>query len=258
VIAELNNSTFFYAATWRQNLFDWALDAVKTVGASNPVINAVTYIFQAAIDELVQRRTFYQNYTLHYLVTYSPADLGLSDSDANLILSSLYESRIQFYDIVTSQKAQAGWATFGTGSLNQDSTNSAQRLADNAGNYQSIGNGYDFIFYPVTTNGDTWIINCRDPLTLGSDLPSIAYDSQNPTLVRNVRIAYQVFLLGLNIAPITGIVQAAVTWYIHTQFDPQIGSEGALMASFELAGNTAGVSTVVQQSVNPWLLADGL
>jgi hypothetical protein len=258
VIADLNDSTFFYRATWRKNILDWAVDAIGLGGLSGPAVSLITYLFQTAIDDLLQRRAFYQNYTLHYLLSFSPHDLGLKKSEVNSILSSLYEARIEFYDILESQKAQSDWAHFGTNSMKQDSDDSARRLADNASNYQSIGSPYDFIFYPVRTRNGSLIENFRDPLGFGSTLPSLAFDNQNPTGIRDLRIAEQVFLLAINVAPITSLVQSVVTWLVRSQFAPQIESEGALMAEFELTGDSSRMNAVVDQSVNPWLLTDGI
>ncbi len=251
-IASLHDSSFFYRAQWRADLIKWAAD----IAGNFPGVGVASYLFEKAIDDLLDRRSYYQNMTLHFLQEAGPSSLGIGEDEAALIRSSLYEANLDWYNFGSHHDAQKDWVGFGQKAYQEDLKTCQDRLAGHRNRYTSVGTPVDFAFYPVTRKGHDYMINVRDRSSKINGSPSLAYVPADPHLLRNQRLGYELFLFGLNLAPIAMPVQMAASWAIKASFIPQIHSEGALFAHYETEGNGQAARTLVEQTVNLFLMSD--
>lgn len=256
VIAQLYDPKFFYNSQWRKTLMEWAIAIAQTVGGFTPGVNLAIYMFEKALDDLITRRAFYQNFTLYHLLAFRAADLGLTATEARLALSSIYEAQLTWYQGKTSDQAQRNWKDFGAIRMTKDRATCDARLARYRAEYEPVGAPLNFVFYPATHSSHAVIINTRNARSKIDHRPSLALHLSKPTHLRNVRSAFELVLLGLNLAPVPGPAQAVFRWFLESHYIPQIRSEGALFAHLESSGAKARARTVIKQSVNPFLLLE--
>ena len=153
ILANPNEARFFYQKNVANQVVDWGLRFAKSRLSSIPLLNTASYAI-VKIAELIRERRFYnQNILLHYLENYKAEDLGLSHSEANLIFSSIYESRIQWFAIWESNMAVNNWKSFGAKRFHQrirTANNSLRQVRDS---YDSIGDRVNYSFLYAVEEG---------------------------------------------------------------------------------------------------------
>ncbi|MEK6626474.1 MAG: hypothetical protein AABY86_16015 [Bdellovibrionota bacterium] len=129
-LARPYDSQFFYKRQVLYEIVKAFLNLAKSQLGEVPVLNTAMFIIQEAERMIRQRRTFHQNMLLHYLENFKEEELGLTHDEANMIWSSVYESRIPWYAFWETDFANQNWMKYGTDRFFQSIRLANTRLRD--------------------------------------------------------------------------------------------------------------------------------
>jgi len=252
VIARPYEAKFFFQRNLTYNIVKMALEFAAQQLGEVPVLNTAIYVIKEAERLFRERRTFHQNMLLHYLENFSEEDLGLTHEEANLVWSSIYESRITWYAFWDSNAAEANWDKFGTARFFQYMRMANTRFRDNRGNYTSIGKRVNFAFQDAVIKDKNVIINLFDKKNMFSRMESVAYYYDNPARVKTQRLLLQLGQLGLSFVSLPQFIKDFANSYMKSYYDQQRLTEGALIGYLESRGNTDFARSFLSQNVNPF------
>lgn len=255
ILAKTDDSSYFYDNHFlREAIGQITGFALSTIG-SVPVAGAAIWVVERARDMIEQRRAFHQYLILEYLDTFSPEQLGLTVGDVALIRSSIYESQIDWYKFWESFHARAHWDDYGNDSLAHDRAFCDQMLAQNATDYEQNVVRLGLAHVVVTRNGEKEIVNLLNRKYFLSKKPSLSYSYTNTGRVERQRRLIRVAELGMKIINLPFATSLA-TDFADTLYVKQIRTDGALFALFEMQGDAASQSVVLNQSINPLIQID--
>jgi ribosomal protein S8 len=256
VIARPNENRYFFARKGLETLLEKALEMAAKKFSHVPWLNLVSSLVVRVHDMLWQQRNFNQYMLLHYLEQIPEAQLGLTLGEADLIFSSIYESRISFGDILSSNQAAQNWTQFGISRFYTE-----LRAASKRARVLPLTNlsRLNFAFAKVphrnqelANQGHFEIWNLRDPQHRFTSKLSLAYDSAKPQKVAQTRLLISLGEMGLGLAPVPAWIKGQVESFLKSFYRQHTQTEGALMGHSELAGNTHLKSVVRVQSLNPF------
>ena len=251
VIARLDNSQFFYQKTVGHQVVKWGLDFAKRRLSSVPALNTASYVLVELEKMVRERRVYHQNMLMHYLERNSAADLGLTDAEVEQIFSSIYESRIAWFNIFESRQAQAAWQTFGMDRFYQGFRGATNRLRNFRTGYSSLGERHNFAFQEAVVEGERVILNLFDNEGMFKNTPAIAYNYDRPNLVQRRRMVLTLADLGLSFVPMPQFIKDFGSNYMKSFYEQQRLTEGALYGFFEQTGAPEMQDELLSQYFNP-------
>ncbi len=252
MLAVTNDPTYFYKRNVTYQVVKWGLDFAKKRLSSIPMLNTASYIMVQVEKLITERRAFHQNMLLHYLENFSPEELGLTKEEVDLIWSSIYESRIVWFNFMESSAAKANWAKYGINNFYANFRLASTTLRDFAGTYSSLDARLNYGFQKVTLNGDSVAINLFDKEGMFVNRPAIAYNFSKPTLVARKRVLLSLAQLGLSFVPVSAAIKDNVTTFIKSFYEKQRITEGALFGYLETNKETAHQAQFLKQYMNPF------
>jgi hypothetical protein len=233
--------------------------ARQTLG-NLPILNVAAFVVERAGIMIEQRRTFHQNLMIHYLENFPAEELKLDDQEVQLILSSVYESRIPWNAPWMANYAKQHWADYGKISLSNTRMIGDMCLKKNQVRYERGATRLNFAFETVTerTNKGTTrkIVNLYDKQSMFSSRPSDAYFLDQPKKVERQRRLIRLAQLGLRFLALPQFLVQAMESYMQSMYVNQTKTEGAMYGYFESNGNGPGMSSLSNQTLNPLIAAD--
>ena len=242
----------FYRSSFTEQFILWATDFAASQLRLNTAVNLAKYLAFRLINFGIERRTYFQNYIIHYLKKVGPEKLGMTKEEGSLILSSIYESRIEFYEFWDVLKAKADWYNFGNKYHKREISTCAERFK-NYRDPQKKHYYYDFKFVEVNYAGATKVFNLLNRRSRLSGSPSIAYSASDPNQLLVERILFEVIKMALELSPAPGAATAPLNWFISGMYKNQITTEGALLAYLESIGDLERAEIMIRQSLNPFI-----
>lgn len=113
IIANTTDARFFYKRNVSYEVIKKVLDFARKRLSSLPILNVATVMIDRVHNMILDQRAFHQNMLLHYLQNYSESELGLTKSEVDRVISSIYESRISALNYMESNTAVANWKSYG-------------------------------------------------------------------------------------------------------------------------------------------------
>lgn len=255
MIANVNDPTYFYKKNVTYQAVTWGLDFARKRMSNLPMLNTVSYVIVQVEKLITERRQFHQNMLLHYLENFKAEELGLTHNEVNLIWSSIYESRIQWFAFWESNAAKKNWAKFGVNSFYLNFRAGTTNLRNAQSIYSEVSERTNFAFQKVTFNNEKVIVNLFDKESMFQNRPAVAYNYDRPTQLMRKRVVLTLAGLGISFVPMAPIIKDNVSSFIKSFYEKQKITEGALYGHFESSSDTRGLQLIKDQYLNPF---DGL
>lgn len=253
VIARPEDSRYFYQRVVTHQVVKWGINLLKNKLSSVPVFNTVSYIFSEVERMLTSRRHYHQNMLLHYLERYSEVELGLTKVEADMIASSIYESRIPWFAFWESSKAQEEWDRYGFTNLYSSFRQGSDRLRKMPPEFARPGERINFSFtIAQLASEESVILNLVNNQNLLDSRPGISYYFDAPDKVYRVRLLLQLAELGLSYLSLPPLVKNNVNRYIKSYYQAQMITEGALIGYLEANGQDDLLGAIKKQYINPF------
>ncbi|MBC7540821.1 MAG: hypothetical protein H7281_18515 [Bacteriovorax sp.] len=255
MIANVNDSSYFYKKNVTYKAVTWGLDFARRRMSSIPMLNTVSYVIVQVEKLITERRQFHQNMLLHYLENFKEEELGLTHDEVNLIWSSIYESRIQWYAFWESSTAKNNWTKYGVNNFYLNFRAATTNLKNAQSIYSEVSDRMNFAFQKVTFNNEKVVVNLFDKESIFQNRPAVAFNYDRPTQIVRKRVVLNLAELGLSFVPMSAMIKDNVSTFIKSFYEQQKITEGALYGYFESNGDSKGQDQVHAQYLNPF---DGL
>lgn len=255
MVANASDSTYFYKKNVSYKVVSWALDFARKRLSSVPLLNTASHVIVTVENLINERRQFHQNMLLHYLENFKEEELGLTHDEVNLIWSSIYESRIQWFAFWESNAAKANWSKYGVTNFYQNYRLASATMRSSQPLYSEIGERMNFSFQKVTFNNEKVVINLFDKESMFQNRPAVAFNYDKPTQIVRKRILLNLADLGLSFLPVSAFIKDTASSFIKSFYAQQKITEGALYGYFESVEDPNGQKQVKNQYLNPF---DGL
>lgn len=254
IVANPNDARFFYRKNVTYQVVVKALEFAKKRFDSIPLLNLASFVIVQVHDMVLEQRSFYQNMLLHYLQNYEAGELGLKKSEVDMILSSIYESRISAMNLPESNAAANNWSRYGVNKFFTMLRSCNTKIRRTSRMYDAINARYNFAFVEVVEDGNRVVKNLLNNGHSFSSKASTAYDYSNPNKVRRFRALLNLGELGLGFLPIPGWIKSNVESFIESFYVEQRLTEGALVGYFESRGDEKMATEIANQMANPYLI----
>jgi hypothetical protein len=252
ILANVNDSTFFYKRNVTYKAVSWALDFARKKLSNIPILNTISHIVVQVENRITERRNFHQNMLLHYLENFKEADLGLTHDEVNMIWSSIYESRIPWYAYWESKNAKENWMKYGTNNFFASFRAASAKLRTSGGLYTEVTERMNYAFQKVTYKNEKVVVNLFDNEGMFISRPAVAFNYDRPTQIARKRIMLNLAELGLSFITMPASIKDAAGNFMKSFYVNQKITEGALYGYFESMGETQGMAQVKAQYINPF------
>jgi hypothetical protein len=252
MIANVSDSSYFYKKNVTYKAVTWGLDFARKKLSNIPMLNTASYVIVQVEKLITERRRFHQNMLLHYLENFKEEELGLTHDEVNLIWSSIYESRIQWYAFWESSNAKNNWAKYGVDNFFLNFRTGTANLKNAQSIYSEVSERMNFAFQKVTFNNEKVLVNLFDKENMLQNRPAVAYNYDRPSQIVRKRIVLNLAELGLSFIPMNAYIKDYVGTFIKSFYVEQKITEGALYGYFESYGDSQGKLRVHAQYLNPF------
>jgi hypothetical protein len=258
VVANLNDSRFFYKKAVTHKVVVWALEQAKKHFANIPVLNIASFVIVRVHDMMLEQRHFAHNMLLHYFETVKEGELNMTKKEVDLAVSSIYEYRIEATDIFGSNRANADWANYGMNLFfNTVRTGNATVTGWTAPlstrNFTDVKK-LNFAFASVTNEGARKIYHLHHKSHMFSGKPSLAYNYAKPKQVKQLRSLLNLGGVVMGFLKLPDFVKTNVDKFMKSIYVQQVRTEGALVGYFESTGDTAMMKSVYSQRSNLYIV----
>ena len=255
IIARPDHSSFFYKRNAGNQVAKWALNFINDRFSSVPVLNTAVFVVNKLMKFVADKRAFHQNIFLYYTEVYSAEELGMTKEEVDQVVSSIFESRIALTGFQESKAAQANWMNYGFDKFYKlvRQANAKRRSLEKV--YGGVGARLGYAFNFVEDDRSSKIVNLFEKAHMFTSKPAVAFDFINPAKVLMTRNLVYLAQLGLSFVPLPGIVKTAANAVADSFYCDQGKTEGALVGYFEDKGEQKFANLLIQQSVNPFLMA---
>lgn len=252
MIANVNDSSYFYKRNVTYKAVTWALDFARKKLSNIPMLNTVSYVIVQVEKLIRERRMYHQNMLLHYLENFKEDELGLTHEEVNLVWSSIYESRIEWFAFWESNAAKGNWAKYGVNNFYTNYRLATANLRNAQSIYSEIGERMNYSFQKVTFNNEKVVVNLFDKESMFQKKPAVAYNYDRPTQIVRKRVMLSLASLGLSFVPMGQLIKDNVDTFIKSFYEKQKITEGALFGYFESNGDSEGLNRLYAQYLNPF------
>ncbi|MDC1175147.1 hypothetical protein OAT67_07115, partial [Bacteriovoracaceae bacterium] len=252
IMANVSDSAFFYKKNVTYQVMTWALSLAKKMFSQVPFLNTASYVVKKMGQLFNDKRMFHQNMLLHYLEQYPAEELGITHEEANLVFSSIYESRIPWYAFWESTAARSAWSTYGTRKFFQNVRMVNKQFRVVRGHYDSVGKRVNYGFQRAVYKGRNVVLNLFDKEYLLGKKPSIALELDSPKKIARMRTILHLAGLGSSFLPLPSWIKGIAQTFLKSFYEKQQLTEGALVAHFESLNNDEMIQQVVSQYLNPF------
>lgn len=252
MVAVVGDPTYFYKRNVTYQAVTWGLDLARKKLSNIPILNTVSYVIVHVQKLITERRNFHQNMLLHYLENFKEEELGLTHDEVNLVWSSIYESRIDWFAFWESNTAKTTWNKYGINRFYANYRLANQNLQRAEVLYTAVNQRLNFAFEEVVFNNDKVIVNLFNNEGTFKNYPAVAMNLSKPGQVPRKRAMLSIAELGLSFVPISVTIRDSVASFMRSFYAKQKITEGALYGYFESNGNEEGMKNITQQYMNPF------
>jgi hypothetical protein len=258
VLTNNNDARFFYKKNVTYKVVTWALEQAKKRFANVPVLNIASFVIVRIHDMMLEQRHFHHNMLLHYFENVSEADLGMTKSDVDRAVSSIYEYRIEATAYTESNRAAANWANYGMNNFYQLIRTGNNQVSGWTSGMSTLGftnvKKINFGFAEVSQNDVRKIYHLHHKAHQFSGKPSLAFDYSKPNQVKRNRSLMNLGCVALGFINIPGGIKNAVENFVKSMYVQQVRAEGALVGYFETSGNTEMKNSIYAQRSNLYII----
>jgi hypothetical protein len=252
VLAHVKDMDFFYQKRVTYQVLTWGLNFAKKRLSQVPILNTASYVL-VRVEELVrQRRLFHQNMLLHYLEQASEQELGITHDEANHIMSSIYESRIDWFAFWESRSAQANWDKYGVNNFFGAIRINNNRFRRMTSTFSQVGARLNYAYQDVLKGEENVVLDLFNTEHMFSRNLAVAYNRDSPNKVVRKRMVIQLAELGLSFIPLPSFIKGIAEDFMQSFYKQQALTEGALYGHFESTGNQEGMNRLKVQILNPF------
>lgn len=252
VLAHAKDMDFFYQKRVTYQVLTWGLNFAKKRLSQVPILNTASYVL-VRVEELVrQRRLFHQNMLLHYLEQASEQELGITHDEANHIMSSIYESRIDWFAFWESRSAQANWDKYGVNKFFGAIRINNNRFRRMTSTFSQVGARLNYAYQDVLKGEENVILDLFNTEHMFSRNLAVAYNRDSPNKIARKRMVIQLAELGLSFIPLPSFIKGIAENFMQSFHKQQALTEGALYGHFESTGNQEGMNQLKIQILNPF------
>lgn len=258
VVANLEDARFFYKRAVTYQVVVWALEQAKKHFGEIPVLNIASFVIVRVHDMMLEQRHFHHNMLLHYFETHNEAKLGMTKEEVDRAVSSVYEYRIGYTDIFSSNRAARDWLNFGFnqfyGMVRAGNTKIRNWQGPLSGRSFKNIKKLNFGFAEVTEGEAQKIYHLHLNAHQFSSKPALAYDYSNPNRIKRNRSLMNLAGVALGFIPVPGWIKDNVHNFLHSMYVQQVRMEGGLIGYFESAGNPVMMRNVYAQRANFYIV----
>jgi hypothetical protein len=263
VLANLDDSRFFYKRAVTYQVVTWALEQAKKRFSQLPILNIASFVIVRVHDMMLEQRHFHHNMLLHYFETIPEAKLGMSKEEVNRAVSSVYEYRIGYQNLMESNRAAQNWASYGWNNFytmvragNTKVRNWQTGLSNvSFTNVKKLNFGFAQVTERLRDGKDVErIYHLHHNVHQFSRKPALAHDLGDPGRVKRTRSLLNLAGLGLGFIKMPGQLKSAVDNFLKSFFVQQVRMEGALVGHFESDGNLEMIKKIYAQRANFYIV----
>lgn len=256
-IAATQDPRYFYKRAVTYEVVTKALEYAKKKFSSVPVLNIASFVIVRVHDLLLEQRLYHQNMLLHYLDSVDQSYLGMTVEEANLVFSSIYESRISALNYRESNLAKKTWDRYGLNKFYQLVRMNNNKLRRNS-SFDQIISRYNFSFVEVVENGERVIKNISNTKHMFSSQMATAFYIDQPQKVLRFRSLLNLGQVGLSFIPLPNWLKEQANSFIESYYVEQKRMEGALIGYFEANNDLRSARLIQKQLINPYIINPNL
>jgi hypothetical protein len=254
VMANLDDSRFFYKRNVTYKVVKWALDQAEKRFSNVPALNIASFVIVRVHEMMLEQRHFHHNMLLHYFETLPETKLGMTKEEVDRTVSSIYEYRIDAINILESNRAANDWMNFGMNSFYTMVRSGNTRVKSweaptAAWGFQNIKK-INFAFAQVVRNNARQIYHLHMNTHRFSKNPALAYDYSNPKKVQRNRALLNIAGIALGFVQMPGWLKGNINSFMESFYVNQVRMEGALVGYFESTGDTTMIKNIYGQRAN--------
>ena len=258
VMCRLDDSRFFYKKQVTYQVVNWALNQARKRFSNVPILNLASYVIVRIHGMMLDSRTYHHNMLLHYFEKASEGELGMTKQEVDRAMSSIYEYQIPVSGYFESNNASANWDAYGWNKFYMAVRSGNTRIREwqspfSDFNYQDIKK-LNFAYAEAKINGSRKIVSLTQTQHQFSSRPAVSYDYGNPAKIRQNRALLQLGQAALGFLPLPGWIKNTVDSFVSSTYVNQSRAEGALVAHFELLGDSAMAREISRQKANPYII----
>lgn len=258
VLANLDDSRFFYKRQVTYKVVVWALEQAKKRFSNVPVLNIASFVIVRVHEMMLEQRHFHHNMLLHYFETIPETKLGMTKEEVDQTVSSIYEYRIDAMNIFESNRAARDWMNYGMNNFYSSVRAGNNRIREWSGplsstNFQDIKK-LNYAFASVTKDGARQVYHLHAPGHMFTSKPALAYDYGNPNRVKRNRALLNIAGVVLGFIKMPGWLKGNVDSFLKSFYVNQVRLEGALVGYFESTGDTAMINRIYAQRANFYIV----
>ncbi len=253
-VARLDNPRYYYTQRGMNNIVKKTLEYAQKIFKDKPLLNLAAYVIRR-IDGLIhERRLYHQNMLRYYLERFEPSELGLTKSEADRAMSSIYEAQISLGSVWESNSAVRNWEIYGFNKFYTEVRSCKTRARRIESSYDRLGRTLGHAFQRAyTEKGSRLIVSLLDKKHRFSSKASVAYNLDHPYRVAIFRLFLGLSKIGVNFIPVGDRVRGFVESFIDSLYLSQKINEGMLLGYLESHSyDEKMIRTVQLQSVNPY------
>lgn len=254
IIANLEDKYYFYKINLHNQLMSGVISLAKSVVPGGAALNAVTYIIKRFSSFVEDSKVYHQNILLQYLTSFSYEDLGMTEQERNLAISSVMEAKTKWFDVFSLFRVKKNWEYFGVKKIQKEQKKAWKRLSKHRDKYSYVGDSIGTYFYNVGfKKGNNGIVNLLKGKFLFISRPSVTWIKERPNYVFTKRLAYELAKFTVSVIPVK-FVSSIFNPLINSFHKTQIKQEGNLLGYYESWGNDEMKKVMLKQSINPILI----
>ena len=250
-LAKLDNPAFFRNKQIAGVVLKTGLDLIGKYLFQDPLVHTATYVVKQVIKLSQDIRSYQHNMLLHFLENVPEENYGLNTQEANLVFSSIQESKIPWYAFWERNRAVSNWEKYGVNRFFENIRSANSRFRNYEDQYE-LGKRVNFAFQNVFDEGENKVLNLFDKKHIFSSKPSVAYHYEKPQKVKGTRMFLTLGRLGVQFVPLPGFVKNIVDRGLRSFYETQMQTDGALYTYLELRGDGETLKNVKGQNLNPF------
>lgn len=258
VMANLDDSRFFYKRQVTYKVVEWALREAQKRFADVPILNIATFVIVRVHDMMLEQRLFHHNMLLHYFETIPETQLGMTKEEVDRSVSSIYEYKIEAMNIFESNRAARDWLNYGMNNFYMSVRSGNTRMREwqspmSRTKFTDIKK-LNYAFASVTHEGARKVYHLHLNGHMFTRSPALAYDYSNPKRVKRNRALLNLAGVAIGFINIPGWIKGGIENFIKSFYVEQVRMEGALVGYFESTGDTAMIDRIYAQRANFYIL----
>lgn len=257
VLANLEDSRFFYKKQVVYKVIAWALEQAKKRFSDIPILNIASFVIVRVHDMIMEQRHFHHNMLLHYFEQIPESKLGMTKEEIDRTVSSIYEYRIDAQNVLESNRAASDWINYGMNNFYRTVRAGNERVrtwaSGSSMNFSDVKK-INFAFAEVTQQEARKIYHLHVSSHTYTRKPALAYNYAKPNQVKQIRTILTLSGLALGFINMPGWLKAEVDFFIKSMHVQQVRMEGALVGYFESQGDTAMIKSIYRQRANFYIV----